>query len=209
MRMLSINASPHGYASTGCGIADEIEQRLKGDARREVEVVYRDLAAEPLPPISRQYARAITSRDADPSQFEMSEGLIRELESTDLLVINTPVHNFTVPAALKLWIDHVLRIGRTFVSTSSGKVGLLKDRPTIVIVGAGGFHHGEHAQQPDFLSPYLTYALSSIGISNVQYIRLQGLVYGPEKVNLAFEGARAQLDVHPLFLSSPAHTDVR
>ena len=73
-----------------------------------MEVVERDLAAKPLPPITRDYARAVTSRHPDTSAFDISEQLVREIETTDALIINTPMHNFTVPAALKLWIDYVL-----------------------------------------------------------------------------------------------------
>ncbi len=53
---------------------------------------------------------------------------------SDALLISTPMHNFTVPAALKLWIDFVLRVGRTFKSTAEGKFGLLADRPALVLV---------------------------------------------------------------------------
>ncbi|WP_346731000.1 NAD(P)H-dependent oxidoreductase [Bradyrhizobium sp. 132] len=55
-----------------------------------------------------------------------SEELIQELESADCVVIATPMHNFTVPAALKAWIDHVVRVRRTFDVTAQGKVGALK-----------------------------------------------------------------------------------
>ncbi|WP_206957256.1 FMN-dependent NADH-azoreductase [Trinickia acidisoli] len=201
MRILSINASPHGSASHGHSLVREVEQRLSKNASSSVEVISRDLTADPLPPVSIEYARAITSRTPDPAMFETSERLIAELESTDVLVINTPIHNFTVPAALKLWIDHVLRIHRTFRSTPEGKVGLMRDRPTIVIVGSGGFHFGEHASQPDFLTPYLRYALGSIGITTVQFLPLQGLVRGEDAVKHALDGARAELEAHSLFSS--------
>ena len=53
-----------------------------------------------------------------------SEELIQELESSDIVVIGTPMHNFTVPSALKAWIDHIVRVRRTFKVTTEGKVGL-------------------------------------------------------------------------------------
>jgi FMN-dependent NADH-azoreductase len=200
MKTLFINASPHSDASHGHRLASELL-----DAWRKTgctEVIERDLAASPLTPITRDYASAITSREPDPRQFELSEQLIAELEATDALVINTPMHNFTVPAALKLWIDYVLRIGRTFVSTPEGKVGLMRDRPVYVIVGSGGFHQGEHARQPDFLTPYLRYALASIGISDVHFILLQGLVMGDEAVARQLAAAREEIARHARF----AHT---
>jgi FMN-dependent NADH-azoreductase len=197
MKVLFINASPHGEASHGYRLAEEMIGSLRRSS--DLEVIERDLADAPLPLISRDYALNITSREPDPRAFDVSETLIREIEATDALIINTPMHNFTVPAALKLWIDHVLRIGRTFVSTPEGKVGSMRDRPTFVIVGSGGFHEGEHARQPDFLTPYLRYALGSIGIQNVHFVLLQGLVMGDEAVAQQLERARATIETHALF----------
>ncbi|WP_408226744.1 FMN-dependent NADH-azoreductase [Paraburkholderia dipogonis] len=163
-----------------------------------------EVAAAPLPPVARDYARAITSRTPDKAQFDVSEQLIGELETTDALIINTPMHNFTVPAALKLWIDYTLRIHRTFASTPEGKVGLMRDRPTIVIVGSGGVHSGDRARQPDFLTPYLRYALGSIGIHSVQFLLLQGLVMGEAAVAEVLAAARAQLTRNRVFASLAA-----
>jgi FMN-dependent NADH-azoreductase len=114
------------------------------------------------------------------------------------------MHNFTVPAALKLWIDYTLRIHRTFASTPEGKVGLMRDRPSMVIVGSGGVHSGERARQPDFLTPYLRYALGSIGIQSVQFLLLQGLVMGEATVAEALDAARAQLTGDAVFASLAA-----
>lgn len=187
MTSLLLNASPHGASSRAFATAQTFldqHARQSGDG----QVIVRDLATFPLPAISSDYAAAITSRDPDPSHFALSERLIEELEATSFLAIATPMHNFTVPASLKLWIDYVLRIGRTFASTPDGKVGLMKDRPTIVIVGSGGFHSGEQARQPDFLTPYLRHALGCIGIVDVTFFLMQGLVASPDA------GARAVLD---------------
>ncbi|WP_250516052.1 NAD(P)H-dependent oxidoreductase [Caballeronia sp. INDeC2] len=204
MNVLFINASPHGDASHGYRLALEMIGMLRKTAR--MEVIERDLAAQPLPPITQDYARAITSRHLDTASFDVSEQLVRELETTDALIINTPMHNFTVPAALKLWIDYVLRIHRTFASTPEGKVGLMRDRPTFVIVGSGGFHGGEHARQRDFLTPYVRYALGSIGLQSLHFLLLQGLVRGDDAVNEALHRARDEIGRHALFASNDAIT---
>ena len=207
MKILLINASPHGEESHGYRFADEIVGVLHehtAPAAADIEVIERDLAAAPLPPVARDYARAVTSRTPDRALFDVSEQLIDEIETTDALIINTPMHNFTVPAALKLWIDYTLRIHRTFASTPEGKVGLMRDRPTIVIVGSGGIHSGERARQPDFLTPYLRYALGTIGIHSVQFLLLQGLVMGEAAVAEALDAARAQLSGDVVFASLTA-----
>jgi FMN-dependent NADH-azoreductase len=196
-RVLLLNAGPHSNASHGYRLAKDV---LHGLGIGDAEITERDLVKSVIPPISREYAFAVTSNTPhDAKEFVWSERLITELEQHDLLFIVTPMHNFSVPAALKLWIDHVLRANRSFSITSQGKVGLMKDRPTFVLVSSGGFQVGERARQTDFLSPYLRYALATIGINDVHFFRLQGLVFGPDAVVETMEEAYQELfDALPL-----------
>lgn len=190
-RILLLNSGPHSDASHGYRLATEA---IAAAGIANAKITERDLVRSPIPPIGRDYALAVTSDTAhDAKEFAWSERLIAELEQHDMLFIVTPMHNFTVPAALKLWIDHVIRINRSFRSTPQGKVGLMKDRPTYVLVSSGGVHAGERAKQADFLTPYLRYALASIGINDVHFFLLQGLVFGPEAAARAVQEARRQL----------------
>ncbi|AHL75458.1 FMN-dependent NADH-azoreductase [Stutzerimonas stutzeri] len=199
--LLLINASPRPAASVGSQLANELIDTLR-NRRPDLRVTRRDLGVVALPPLSDAYANALTRRtpDTDPV-FTVSEGLIGELERSDALLIATPMHNFTLPAALKLWIDHVVRIGRTFAATPDGKVGLLADRPVYVIVSSGGFHRGARARQPDFLTAYLRHVLSTIGLFDVHFVYLEGLVAGEETVKAECEAARQRLFMEPLFAS--------
>lgn len=190
-RILLLNSGPHGDGSHGYQLAREV---IASTGIPDTHVTERDLIRTPIPPIGRDYALAITSNAAhDASELEWSECLITELEQHDMLFIVTPMHNFTVPAALKLWLDHVIRIHRSFKPTPEGKAGLMQDRPTFVLVSSGGFHTGERARQEDFLTPYLRYALACIGIRNVHFTLLQGLVFGPDAVSTAVDQARYAL----------------
>lgn len=196
---LLINASPHGQMSHANQLALELVACLR-QQYPQLELVERDLGAYPLPPLGIDYAHALTQVTAfDAPEFEVSEALIGELERSDILLIATPMHNFTLPAALKLWVDYVLRIHRTFSSSAAGKVGLLRDRPVYLLVGSGGFHQGEQARQPDFLTPYLRQVLNTLGLFNLQFTYLQGLVFGDEAIQAAVEEARAVLSLEPLF----------
>jgi FMN-dependent NADH-azoreductase len=106
------------------------------------QLVTRDLAADPPQHPDRALYDAILSPtpDDDP-RFALSERYIAEIEAADLIVIGTPVNNFTVPSTLKAWIDHIVRIHRTFRSTQAGKPGLLRDRPVIVCQRARRIRH--------------------------------------------------------------------
>lgn len=196
-RILLLECGPFGRRSRGSGLAQELVERLR-QRHPQAQVLERDLASEPLPALAAAYAEALVAlAPGDDPALQVSERLIGELEDSDCLVIATPMHNFTVPAALKLWIDYVLRIGRSFAATEAGKVGLLADRPTFVVVSSGGFYRGEQARQPDFLTSYLRHVLSTIGIHDLEFIHLQGLVRGQAHAEAMLAQARAQLDANP------------
>ncbi len=159
--------------------------------RPEARIVERDLAADPAPHPDRDLYDAILSSatDEDP-RFALSERLIAQLEAADIVVIGTPMNNFTVPSALKAWIDHIVRIRRTFRSTPAGKIGLLRDRPVIIVTAHGGYCGDAPTAQPDFLTPYLRAIFATIGIRQVEFLRLEGLSRGPDRVVSALDQAR-------------------
>ena len=169
-----LECSPSGIQSLGAQLMAAAWR--DGQSRTPgFRMTTRSLVAQPLAPVSAQYAKAITSSAPfNDLALALSEELIGELETSDRLLISTPMHNFTVPAALKLWIDHVLRSQRSFTITPEGKVGLLRDRPTLVLVRSGSACIGEAARQPDFLTPYLRHALSTLGLHQVRFMYLPG-----------------------------------
>ncbi|WLH54525.1 FMN-dependent NADH-azoreductase [Pseudomonas tolaasii] len=187
-RALLLSFSPHGKAAQTFKLARALLRDLVPDA----QVTERDYGGQALPPLTREYANALTTAGGlSGSATELSEQLIEELEACDLLILCTPVHNFTVPAALKGWIDHVVRIQRSFTVTSQfEKVGLLDDRRTFVLVSSGNSRKGH---EPDFLTPYLTAILSTVGIHTVDFVYLGAMVRGEEAVNRSLERAHRQL----------------
>jgi FMN-dependent NADH-azoreductase len=163
--------------------------------RPGARLIERDLAAEPPPHPDLEFYEAILSPtpDDDP-RFALSERMIAELEAADFVVIGTPMNNFTVPSPLKAWIDHVVRIRRTFRSTPAGKIGLLRDRPLIIVSAHGGYCGDAPPGQPDFLTPYLRAVFETIGIRSVEFLHLEGLTRGPEAVARAFDQANTWME---------------
>lgn len=200
--ILHIVCSPRGDESQSTRFSSKIVERLLADSalagNAPADVVVRDLATSPLPHVDSDYAHALAGRPGahDTGSLARSDLLIAELERADAIVIGTPMHNYTVPSSLKAWIDHVLRIGRTFVPTPEGKRGLLHDRPVYIAVASGGMYLGEHAGQPDFLTPYLKAALGTLGLSLLHFFPLQGMVRGEEAVAAVWREASALLDAH-------------
>lgn len=196
MNILHISASPRTATSHSARLGTAIVERLLALHPRS-RVQLRDLAAEPLPHVDGHFADALAGLAPDgPSSGTVacSDRLIAELEQADTIVLATPMHNFTVPSSLKAWIDHVLRIHRTFTPTAEGKRGLLRDRPVYLAVASGGLFHDQDARQPDFLTPYLRAVLDTMGLRQQMYLLLQGMVRGPQAADAQWQAARRRLD---------------
>ncbi len=182
-------------------VARDVTGRIAA-LRPGARIILRDLAADPPPhPDAGFYAAILTPTPDDDPCFAASEQMIRELEAADVIVIGTPMNNFTVPSTLKAWIDHIVRIRRTFRSTPEGKIGLLRDRPVVVVIAHGGYCGDAPPAQPDFLTPYLRAILATIGIESVGFLRLEGLARGPAAVARALDLAQSWTDCElPLLL---------
>ncbi|MGO6733353.1 FMN-dependent NADH-azoreductase [Rhizobium ruizarguesonis] len=198
MNILHIDSSPR-RESHSRQLSEAIVERLL-EVAPGASITRRDLGADPLPQTEAQYAAALASPAtlaAPPmGSLDLSEVLIREVEAADAIGIGTPMHNLTIPSVLKAWIDQILRVGRTMKSTPAGKVGMLLDRPVFIGVASGGFFTGERANQPDFLTPYLSLALSSIGLRTQQFLPLQGTAFlDRSQAPLARDKTLAALDL--------------
>ncbi|MEW6339489.1 MAG: NAD(P)H-dependent oxidoreductase [Pseudomonadota bacterium] len=193
--LLHISVSARGEASHSRRVGRQLIAELQRAHDGPLRVTERDLAALPPAYPDRSFVEAALMPPAQrgAAQAEalaFSEALIAELEGADALVIDTPMHNFTVPAALKAWIDQVVRIGRTFVSTREGKVGLLQDRPVFLVIACGGAvpEPATPTGQIDFLTPYLRYVLETIGLRSISVLRMTSLARGDAEI--------AQADAH-------------
>lgn len=178
--ILHITASPRGADSVSSALSAAVAERLSL-MHPQSTIVLRDLHANPLSHVDGLYAHSLTlSPDAQAidaiGSLAHSDEVIAELLGSDVVVIGTPMHNFTLPSSLKAWVDHIVRIFHTFEPTPTGKIGLVADRPVYVAIASGGFFYGTASGQPDFLTPYLEAVLRCIGITSITFLPLQGTV---------------------------------
>jgi FMN-dependent NADH-azoreductase len=177
VNILHIDCSPRMHSHSR-QLSAAIVDRLLGTAPH-AHVTRRDLGRQPIPHADEDYATALSSPAAFAAglqgrAIQLSEQLIEEVEAADVIVIGTPMNNFTIPSVFKAWLDQILRVGRTIAVTPSGKVGLLRDRPVFVGIASGGIFCGDKANQPDFLTPYLTAAFGCVGLKTLHFLPLQG-----------------------------------
>ncbi len=190
MKLLHLTFSPRGEESESTQLSQAIVDRLCIE-HAVGSVTRRDWSDHAVVPIDATYANTLANAaHSSPgilpgSTLDQSEILIRELEAADRVVIGTPMHNFTVPASLKTWIDLVVRVNRSFIITPEGKVGTLNDRPVYIAVASGGFFGADHNRQPDFLTPYLKAILATIGLHDLRFFSAQGMALDREKVAAA------------------------
>ncbi|MFY1664353.1 FMN-dependent NADH-azoreductase [Pseudomonas sp. Pseu.R1] len=186
LRILRLIASPNGGASESLKLSQQILRALALQAgRRGIELTDADL--NNLAPVDAPYAQTLANQsvaaiNSHEGALNRSDTLIHQLEACDVLLIATPMHNYSVPAPLKSWIDHVVRVGKTFMGTAKGKVGTLADRPVYVAIATGGYISGEKARQPDFLRPYLSAVLTTVGLHQVHYFTVEGTARGEESL---------------------------
>jgi FMN-dependent NADH-azoreductase len=143
-------------------------------------ITYRDLAANPPQPIDARWIGAAytppSSRTGEQTEtLALSEELIGELERADEYVIGVAMHNFSIPAVLKLWIDQVVRNSRTFSYGAQGPKGLLQGKKATVVVASGGVYEtGTPAAAMNHIDSYLQTILGFIGVTDIKFIAAGG-----------------------------------
>jgi FMN-dependent NADH-azoreductase len=164
--ILHIDASINGDNSASRAISRSLADQIK-DGNPQARVVYRDLAADPLPHLTLD-AFADTS-------------VLDEFLAANTIVIGAPMYNFTLPSQLKAWIDRILIAGKTFRYTENGPQGLAGGKRVIIALARGGFYNeGSPAAALEHLESYLTGIFNFIGVAP-EFVAADGLNFGPEQ----------------------------
>lgn len=140
------------------------------------DITIRNLAEMNLPVLDLEIFQALRgaeNKNQDIQQIvALSDELIAELKSADLLVIGAPMYNLNVPTQLKNWFDLVARASQTFHYTETYPQGLVEGVKAVVVSSRGGIHVG---QETEAVTPYLKAVLGLMGIHDVEFIYAEGL----------------------------------
>ena len=178
--LLHIDASPRGDRSVSRRLTHEFATAWK-QARPQGKIIYRDLGHNPVPFVTETtIAAAFTPPDALSPELgaalAISNELIAELETASEYVLGVPMHNFSVPAVFKAYIDQIVRVGRTFAVDESGYKGLLQDKKATVITCSGGAYRSGTPFAPyNYQEPWLRTILGFIGVTDVEVVVADGL----------------------------------
>ncbi len=186
--ILMINSSGRAAGSVSRALSQRLATRLV--ATTGATLTERDVATG-LPLVNESWIGSnFTPKPERTAEqrvtLAMSDTLVAELRAADILLIGMPVYNFGIPAALKIWVDMVCRVGETFRYGAAGPEGLLTGKRAYVTMASGGVPLGAPV---DHASPYLTQVLNFIGITDITYIAAAGT--GDETV---VQAANAEID---------------
>ena len=175
-------------------VSRRLSQRLTHQLQQKyplAQIIERDVSSG-IPLITEQWVQAnFTSAEQRTAEqreiLSFSDQLIEELKQADIVVLATPMYNFSVPAALKAYIDMICRAGVTFKYTENGPVGLLQNKQAYLVVATGGT--AVHSEI-DFVSDFVKHIFKFIGITDTQQVSADRLM--AEQVS-AIEQAEATI----------------
>ena len=170
MKILRIDSSAKTENSESRRLTDRIIDGLKKSGK-SLDVTVRDLN-ESLPQVNTAWIEANNTpaddhTDEHKKTLALSNTLVGEIEAADTLIIGVALYNFSITASLKLWIDLVCRVRKTFAYVDGSPKGLMTGKKTIICFASGGTPFESNI---DFASGYLRHILGFIGITDVTFI---------------------------------------
>ncbi len=195
MKLLHIDSSPLGGAS----VSRELTRRAVAQwaaSHPGTQVDYLDLAKDAPSHLNsdslgfRLGVAADGLSDVQRRENEVSERLVSQFLAADVIVVGAPLYNFTIPTQLKAWIDRIAQAGRTFKYTEKGPVGLATGKTVIVASSRGGMYAGNPAMEAlEHQESYLKTIFGFFGITDVRFVRAEGVAMGEQAKKTALEAA--------------------
>ena len=188
MKLLHIDSSALGPHSVSRSLTSNIVTELSR-AQPGLETSYRDLAAQPLP------HWAPVADASDPAAL-LATDVLEEFLAADVIVLGAPMYNFGISSQLKAWFDRILIAGKTFRYTATGPEGMAGGKRVIVASSRGGFYGKDSAGAAmDFQEPYLRALFAFIGITEIEFVRAEGVAVSAEHKTAALQSAREAIDI--------------
>lgn len=198
MKLLHIDSSILSANSVSRHLTrDIVAQWVKSHPGTTVE--YLDLAVDTPSHLSaeslgfRMPAGSAELSDAQKRENAVSEVLVSQFLAADVIVVGAPLYNFSIPSQLKAWIDRIAQAGRTFTYTDKGPKGLAGGKTVIVASTRGGVYStSEGGRAMEHQESYLQTVFGFFGITDVRFVRAEGVAMGDAKKAEALAGAAVE-----------------
>jgi FMN-dependent NADH-azoreductase len=195
MKLLHVDSSILGQGSVSRDFSAEVVAAFRG--RYPVLAVTRlDLAATPIGHLTAAHlaaAQGAPVEEALKSDVAMGQVALEEFLAANIVVVGAPMYNLGVPSQLKAWIDRISVAGKTFRYGEHGPVGLCSDKKLVIASSRGGvYREGSPAGFFDHQETYLKAAFGFLGITDITFIRAEGVAIGPEARSVAVASAKKE-----------------
>src|SRR6202041_2679563 len=168
--LLHIDSSPLYGRSVSRQLTSAFVDQWKS-SHLDGTVIDRDLNATSILPISAEWVGTAQQKEL----LALSDTLLAELEQADEYVVGVPMHNFGVPSVLKLWIDQIARVGKTFSYADGTPKGLIVGKKATFIVATGGIYDAQTQMASfNFVEPYLRSVFGFLGVTNATFLTAGG-----------------------------------
>jgi len=175
-KILNVISSARGAASNSTQLVNAIAEKLTAQYPGST-VKVRDLVEHHYPHLEEAHLNAFYG-PATPESEEAarhSDEAIEEVFEADIIVIGVPIYNFHIPSALKAWVDHLARAGKTFSYQSGRPEGLIKDKKIYLAIASGGIYSDGPMKSFDFAEPYLRALFGFLGVTDITTFRVEGV----------------------------------
>ena len=177
--ILHLKSSIQGAASysikLGDAIVTKIQAKYPDSALEELNLVDIDIPHLNPDVLRTFFIPGDQLTEGEKESISFSDQVVKQLLAADIIVIGAPLYNFTIPTALKAWIDHITRAGITFGYGEHGPVGKVTGKKVYVAMSSGGVFSEGPGKANDFVAPYLKVFLGFLGMTDLTVFRAEGL----------------------------------
>jgi len=188
--LLIINASPRLERSV-TRILTKLFVDKWIEANPDHTICHREVGREPVPHVSELWISAAFKpaglrTEAEVDVLKTSDKYIAELKAADVIVLGTPMYNWSIPSVLKAYLDQVIRANETVKMRPDDPHnpyrGLLKDKKVYLLFSRGnaGYEKGEYYAHMNFQTEYLKTVFRIMGLTDIEEVALNGSAFDPD-----------------------------
>lgn len=193
--LLVINSSPRTTRSHTRRLTESFAEQWKAKFP-DCKIIYRDVGLQQVPHVCENWI-AGAFKPAEKRTIEENEALkksdeyINELKNSDVIIIGTPMYNYSITSALKAYFDQILRVNETWKLNSDNLedpyIGQLKNKKLFLLLsrGAQGYERGGYNENVNFQTTYLRAVLKMMGILDVEEIAINGELFGEKNLEIS------------------------
>lgn len=200
MQLLHIDSAITGTSSISRQLTTQIVAAWK-DHHPDTQISYLDLVANApghftMDAMAPRTGQTEGLSGSQKQENAVSEDLVSQFLAADVVVIGAPLYNFGIPSQLKAWIDRIAQPGRTFQYTANGPEGMAQGKTVIIASSRGGVYStSEGGRAMEHQESYLQTVLGFFGVTDVRFVRAEGVAMGDAAKAQALESAARDITV--------------